>query len=88
MSAKKVKLSENSLILPEIQIVWNNRGQKRSLSLDVRCPVSGQILACVMKGEGEGRGEKETLTRKHHDFEKLRSSTNAGSNWGGACSID
>ena len=31
---------------------------------------------------------KETLARKPHDFEKLRSPTNAASDWRGASSVD
>ena len=31
---------------------------------------------------------KETLARKPHDFEKLRSPTNAASDWRGAGSVD
>ena len=35
------------LILLEIRFVWNNGGQKHSLSIDVRCPVSYNCsLAC------------------------------------------
>ena len=37
---------------------------------------------------GEGRGKKETLFRKPHDFEKLRSPTNVASDWCGAVSVD
>ena len=37
---------------------------------------------------GGGRGKKETLARKPHDFEKLRSFTNAASDWCGAGSVD
>ena len=37
---------------------------------------------------GEGRGKKEPLARKPHDFEKLRSPTNAASDWRGAGSVD
>ena len=37
---------------------------------------------------GEGRGTKEKLARKPHDFEKLRSPTNAASDWRGAGSVD
>ena len=37
---------------------------------------------------GRGRGEKETLARKPHDFEKLRSPTNAASDWCGGGSVD
>ena len=37
---------------------------------------------------GRGRGRKETLARKPHDFEKLRSPTNAASDWCGAGSVD
>ena len=37
---------------------------------------------------GGGRGEKETLARKPHDFEKLRSPTNAVFDWCGAGSVD
>ena len=37
---------------------------------------------------GRGRGKKETLARKPHDFEKLRSPTNAASDWCGAGSVD
>ena len=40
------------------------------------------------KKEWRGRGEKETLDRKPHDFEKLRSPTNAASDWCGAGSVD
>ena len=40
---KEVRLSGYSLILLEIQFVWNKGGQKRSLSIDVRCLVFGQI---------------------------------------------
>ena len=38
--------------------------------------------------QGRGRGKKETLARKPHDFEKLRSPTNAASDWCGAGSVD
>ena len=38
--------------------------------------------------QGRGRGKKETLARKPHDFEKLRSPTNAASDWCGTCSVD
>ena len=37
---------------------------------------------------GRGRGTKEPLARKPHDFEKLRSPTNAASDWRGAGSVD
>ena len=37
---------------------------------------------------GEGEGKEETLARKPHDFEKLRSPTNAASDWCGASSVD
>ena len=37
--------------------------------------------------QGRGRGKKETLARKPHDFEKLRSPTNAASDWCGAGSV-
>ena len=37
---------------------------------------------------GRGRGKKETLARKAHNFEKLRSPTNAASDWRGAGSVD
>ena len=37
---------------------------------------------------GRGRGKKEPLARKPHDFEKLRSPTNAASDWCGASSVD
>ena len=40
------------------------------------------------KNEGRGRGKKEPLARKPHDFEKLRSPTNAASDWRGAGSVD
>ena len=35
-----------------------------------------------------GRGEKETLARIPHDFEKLRSHANAASDWCGAGSVN
>ena len=37
---------------------------------------------------GRGRGAKEPLARKPHDFEKLRSPKNAASDWRGAGSVD
>ena len=37
---------------------------------------------------GEGGGEKETRARKPDDFEKLRSHTNAASDWCAAGSVD
>ena len=37
---------------------------------------------------GEGRAKKEPLARKPHDFEKLRSPTNAASDWRGAGGVD
>ena len=39
---------------------------------------------------GEREGKKEPLAHKPHvhDFEKLRSATNAASDWCGACSVD
>ena len=37
---------------------------------------------------GRGREEKETLARKPHDFEKLRSPTNAVFEWCGAGTVD
>ena len=41
---KEVRFSESLLILLEIWFVWNNGGQKHSLSFDVMCPVSGQFF--------------------------------------------
>ena len=43
---KAVRFSERLLILFEIRFVRNNRGQKHSLSIDVRCPVFGQFFLC------------------------------------------
>ena len=40
------------------------------------------------RGSGRGRGKKETLARKPHDFEKLRSPTSAASDCCGAGSVD
>ena len=40
------------------------------------------------KGPGRRRGRKEPLARKPHNFEKLRSPTNAASDWRGAGSVD
>ena len=37
---------------------------------------------------GEGEGEKETLARKPHDFEKLRTPKNAAFDWCGASIVD
>ena len=37
---------------------------------------------------GRGKGAKETLARKPHGFEKLRSPTNAASDWHGSGSVD
>ena len=36
----------------------------------------------------EGEGNERTLARKPHDFEKLRSPTNAAFDWRGAGSVD
>ena len=44
---KEVGFSERLLILREIRFVWNNGGQKHSLSFDVMCPVSGQFFFAV-----------------------------------------
>ena len=37
---------------------------------------------------GRGKGAKETFALKPHNFEKLRSPTNAASDWRGAGSVD
>ena len=37
---------------------------------------------------GRGRGKKETLAHKPHDFEKLSSPTSAASDWCGVGSVD
>ena len=37
---------------------------------------------------GEGRGKKETLAHKPHDFEKLRLPTSKASDWCGVGSVD
>ena len=37
---------------------------------------------------GRGKAAKEMLARKPHDFEKLRSPTNAVFDWRGAGSVD
>ena len=44
---KEVRFSESLLILLKIRFVWNNRGQKHSLNIDVRCPVSDQFFLAV-----------------------------------------
>ena len=64
MTTKKVKLSENSLILLEIQFVWNNGSQKRSLSIDVWCPISGQFLACAASVSARIRWESWDKSKK------------------------
>ena len=43
---KENRLWESLLILLEIRFVWNNGAQKHSLSIDVRCRVSGQFFLC------------------------------------------
>ena len=43
---KEVRFSESLLFLLEIRFVWNNGAQKHSLSIDVRCPASGQFFLC------------------------------------------
>ena len=43
---KEVRFLESLLILLEIRFVWNNGVQKHSLSIDIRCPVSGQFFLC------------------------------------------
>ena len=40
------------------------------------------------QGRGKGRGEKEMLARKPHDFEKLCLPTNSAFDWLGAGSVD
>ena len=47
-----------------------------------------EFVEKVAKGAKKRRGKKETLARKLHDFEKLRSPTNAASDWCGASSVD
>ena len=59
-----------------------------SVSARVRREKLGREQKKGMTGEGEGEGKKETLTHKPHDFEKLRSPTNAASDWCGAGSVD
>ena len=49
---------------------------------------SSRRLGREQKKEWRGRGMKETLARKPHDFEKLRSPTNAASDWCVAFSVD
>ena len=44
---KEVRLSQNSSILLESQFVLNNGGQKHSLIIDVKCPLSGQFFFSV-----------------------------------------
>ena len=43
---KENRFSERLLILLEIRFVWNNGAQKLSLSIDIRCPVSGHFFLC------------------------------------------
>ena len=43
---KEIRFSERLLVLLEIRFVWNNGSQKHSLSIDVRCLVSGQFCLC------------------------------------------
>ena len=43
---KEIRFSERLLVLLEIRFVWNNGSQKHSLSVDVRCLVSGQFCLC------------------------------------------
>ena len=43
---EELRFSESLLILLEIRFVWNSGSQKHSLSIDVRCPVSGQFFLC------------------------------------------
>ena len=70
----------------------------RSLRLNLFqfSPFWGFILVKIakkllLKGwilRGRGRGKKEPLARKLHDFEKLRSPRNAASGWCSASSVD
>ena len=57
----------------------SSRGSSRKL---------GQERKKKNERQGRGRGKKEPLARKPHDFEKLRSPTNAASDWRGAGSVD
>ena len=43
---QEVRFLESLLILLEIRFVWDNGGKKHSLSIDVRCPVTGQFYLC------------------------------------------
>ena len=49
---------------------------------------SSRKLGQEQQKMNDGRGKKEPLARKPHDFEKLRSPTNAASDWRGAGSVD
>ena len=57
----------------------SSRGSSRKL---------GQEQKEKNEWRGRGRGTKEPLARKPHDFEKLRSPTNAASDWHGTGSVD
>ena len=46
---REVRFSESLLILLEIRFVWNNGGQKHSLSFDVMCPVSGTVFSLLYR---------------------------------------
>ena len=68
-----------------------NKGLGNSLrSKRFRASSSRNVGTRAKKEErrGRGRGKTETLARKPHDFEKLRSPTNAASDWCGAGSVD
>ena len=56
-----------------------------SVSAQVRRKSWDESKKNMIKGEGGG---EETLARKTHDFDKLRSLTNAASDWCGAGSVD
>ena len=69
---------------------WTSCGFYSLGSKRFRASLSRKVATRAKKmndGEG-GRGKKETLSHKPHDFEKLRSPTNAASDWCGAGSVD
>ena len=68
-------------------LIWPNIACIASVSARVRQESSDESKKKKEWG-GRGKGAKETLARKPHDFEKLRSPTNAAFDWWGAGSTD
>ena len=75
-------------MLSNFDIYFSYWGSLRSKRFRASSSREVGARAKLKEWRGRGRGKKEPLARKPHDFEKLRSPTNAASDWCGAGSVD